>query len=279
MSSLVVGAVLLAAALHATWNALVKGKAGTDPLVSTFGLCAVWAVLAGPLTLLVPPVAAEARPYLAASVVVHLGYTWLLVLAYRSGALSVVYPVARGTPPLLVALATTALGETLSLLHGCGVAVLTLGVLVLSPVRGGPVAPRAVLLALGCACCTATYTIVDGTGTRMTGSAVSWIVWLTAIQGSLFAIGALVLRGPALITETRRRLGSALGAGVLSGIGYGVALWAMTAAPIAAVAALREASVPMAALLGVWWLGERLDARRGVAIGLVALGAAFLRLG
>ncbi|MBX2800840.1 MAG: DMT family transporter [Myxococcales bacterium] len=279
MSSLVVGAVLLAAAAHASWNALVKGRGGTDPLTSTFGLCAVWALLALPATLVVPWPEAAAVPYLATSVGVHLVYTVLLVLAYRSGDLSLVYPVARGTPPMLVAVAMVPLGERLSAPHGLGVVVLALGVFVLAPTKTGAASRRAMGWALGCALCTATYTIVDGTGTRLAGGAVSYVSWLTGVQGALFALGALALEGRPLLARTWERRGTALGAGILSAAGYGVALWAMTQAPIAAVAALREASVPMAALLGVWWLGEHLDARRGVALGLVVLGAVLLRLG
>jgi drug/metabolite transporter (DMT)-like permease len=277
----VVLAVLLAAALHAGWNALVKGR-GADPLTSSFGLSVVWVVLGTPLALVAwrtvgldPAV----FPFLALSVCVHLVYFSLLVAAYGAGELSLVYPIARGTPPLLVALAATALGEPLGLVGAAGVGALTLGVLVLTPPgRGGQWRPAPVALALGSACCTACYTLLDGYGTRLAGSPVVYLSWLTAIQGALFALGALAWRGRGIIAAAWGHRAVAVGAGTMSAFGYGVALWAMAHAPLAAVAALRESSVPMAALLGAAWLGERLDRRRLVAVLLVAVGAVLLRL-
>lgn len=282
MQTLPVVAVLLAAVLHASWNALLKGRPGTDPVVSSFGLCLVWVLVAGPLLAVVPPPPPEVWPTLLASVAAHLVYFTLLVAAYRSGDLSVVYPVARGTPPLLVTAASAAMGVPLSWTHTAGVGVLTAGIIVLSPVRIGGWATgtgHAGWLALGCAGAIATYTLLDGTGTRLTGSAPQYLVWLTALQGLGFVLGALALRGPSLFHKVWERRWTSLGAGLMSAGGYGVALWAMLDAPIAAVAALREASVPMAALIGVVWLGERMDAPRLVAVGLVAVGAVLFRVG
>ncbi|MEZ4234676.1 MAG: EamA family transporter [Myxococcota bacterium] len=248
-----VAAVLLAAALHATWNALVKGR-GVDPLTSSFGLSAVWAILGLPLAAaLLATVGLDPAtlPYLAASIAVHLTYFSLLVAAYGSGELSLVYPIARGLPPMLVALGAAALGEPLSALAAAGVGALTLGVLVLTPPLRGtrpPVAP--VVFATGSACCTVAYTLLDGHATRLAGSPVVYLSVLTAVQGALFALGALAVRGPRILAAAWATRRVALGAGTMSVGGYGVALWAMGHAPIAAVAALRESSVPMAALLG-----------------------------
>jgi drug/metabolite transporter (DMT)-like permease len=147
------------------------------------------------------------------------------------------------------------------------------------PGAGARWRPAPIALALGCACCTAVYTLLDGHGARLAGSAVAYVTWLTAVQGAAFALGAVAWRGREILGAAWRHRAVALGAGVMSAGGYGVALWAMTLAPIAAVAALRESSVPMAALLGGVWLGEGLDRRRVAAVGLVAIGAVLLRLG
>ena len=275
--------MLGAAALHATWNALIKGRSG-DALTGMLGLSMVWAVLSWPLVAWVGPLAPAARPALAASVLVHLLYMSLLVGAYRVGDLSRVYPLARGTPPLVVAAVTAWLGEPLSGLGLAGVLALTLGILVLA--RGTPGGGHAsghggltpALWALGCAACTTVYTLLDGYGARDAGNPWAYLLWLTAIQGSLFVIGAVGWGGRPLLHQVAVRWPVALGVGVMSAFGYGIALWAFAQAPIAAVAALRESSVPLAAILGVVWLGERMDARRAVAVACVAVGAVLLRL-
>lgn len=281
MTTLVALLVLAAALAHATWNAMIKGRGG-DPLAATVGLCAAWAVIGLPLLPLVPAPHPDAWPYLGASVTVHLGYTAMLAAAYKKGDLSFVYPIARGVPPLLVVMAAwPAAAERPTLAGLGGVAMVALGVIAIGARRPSPGdGPRwrPLLLALAIAVAIATYTTIDGVGVRASGTAVGYIVWLSTIQGALFAASALWLGAPEMRREVWRRRWTGVTAGVLAAAGYGAVLWAMTQAPIGLVAALRETSVVFAAILGATFLGEPLGRRRVAAAGLVALGVAVMRL-
>lgn len=282
MTTIVALLVLASALAHASWNAMIKGKSG-DPLAVTTGLCIAWTVLGLPLLFWVPAPAPEARPFLAASVAVHLVYTAMLVVAYRKGDLSFVYPIARGLPPLLVVMtAWPVAGERPSLLGFGGVLLVALGVLSMTASRRAGeerTQLRPLLLAVAIALSIATYTTVDGVGVRRADTAVGYIVWLSSVQGAIFAVGALALGGAPLRREVWARRWTGLVAGVIAAAGYGVVLWAMTRAPIGLVAALRETSVVFAAILGTTLLGEPMGRRRVVGAALVALGVIAVRLG
>ncbi|MFK7985603.1 MAG: EamA family transporter [Sandaracinaceae bacterium] len=278
MNPLLIGLLLLAALAHASWNAMLKGKR-SDPLTASAGLSLVWALVGWPLTMVVDAPAPASYPFLAVSVVVHLGYFSLLVAAYRRGDLSFVYPIARGLPPVLVAAVSAVfLHETLTPLSTAGVALIALGVLTVGwPTRNAD-APRPLGLALGTAAFITVYTLLDGWGVRAAGGAVPFLVWLTAVQGSLFFLGALALRRAALLKALKSRPGPPLAAGLLSAGGYGVALYAMAASPIALVSALRETSVLFAAVLGAVLLKEPFGRRRLLAAAVIAAGVVCVRV-
>lgn len=272
--------VLASALLHASWNAMIKGKTG-DPLAASTGLAIAWALLGAPAVFFVPAPSSEAWPFLMTSVIVHVVYFGLLVAAYREGDLSFVYTIVRGIPPALVALfAFVAAEEIPSLLGLAGVALIASGVLALG--GGSPLAVRsrrATWLALATALTVATYTVLDGLGARASGEPFGYLLWLTTAQGALFAGIALAVHGRTLIAEVRERWMLGLLTGVLSAAGYGIVIWAMTEAPIALVAALRETSVLFAAVLGALLLREPFGGRRIAAALLVAAGAALVRFG
>ena len=272
--------VLASALLHASWNAMIKGKTG-DPLAASTGLAIAWALLGAPAVFFVPAPSQEAWPFLVTSVIVHVVYFGLLVAAYREGDLSFVYTIVRGIPPALVALfAFIAAGESPSLLGLAGIALIASGVLALG--GGSPFGARsrrATWLALATALTVATYTVLDGLGARASGEPIGYLLWLTTTQGALFAGIALAVHGRTLIAEVRERWMLGLMTGVLSAAGYGIVIWAMTEAPIALVAALRETSVLFAAVLGALLLREPFGRRRIAAALLVAAGAALVRFG
>ena len=271
----VVAAVLAAAVAHAVWNALVRGRTG-DALIASTGLSATWALLGWPLVLLAGPLPPEAIGPVCGSAAIHVVYFTLLTLAYRSGELSLVYPIARGVPPVLVALGSGALiGETVAPLGVVGIGLVATGVLLLGP--RGRAGGRAVGLALGCAVCTAAYTLLDGVGVRASGDAFAYISWLVALQGTAFAIGSIGFGGRPLARRVWEGRRVAAVSGVISAAGYGAALWAMTHAPVAAVAALRETSVLFAVILGTAMLGDPFGVRRAVGAAVVTIGAVFLR--
>ena len=274
----VVLAVLFGALLHASWNALVKSS--TDKALDTALINLLGSLLAVPMVMLVgwPPVAAW--PFIGASILIHIGYYVALSGAYQHGDLGLTYPLMRGSAPLLVALsASVTLGETLSPLAWTGVLGISAGVLTLGLGRHAFDAPKAVRFALVNAFIIASYTVVDALGVRATGNAMQYVATLFLLDGWPFALIVFARRKWAVGAYIRTRWPIGLG-GALASLGsYGVALWAMTQAPVATVAALRETSVLFAVLLGVWFLKEVFTPRRIIGTCVIVCGVMALRLG
>ncbi|MFY9316857.1 MAG: SMR family transporter [Burkholderiales bacterium] len=278
-------AVLGAALLHASWNALIK--AGRDPLLDTALVALAGTVVALPLTLVVEAPARESWPFIFATVVVHIGYYVALAAAYRLGDLSHAYPIMRGVAPLLVALVGGFwFAERLQASAWAGVllicgGVLSLGFVGRSKGRSGGGAARkdaaaTTLWALAGAAIVAAYTLIDAKGVRLSGGAERYVVWLFVFIGLPFGLTVLATRRGAFLRHAARHWWRGLAGAVMSGLSYGIALWAMTRAPVAIVAALRETSVLFAALIGAWLLKEghfkeRLLGAAAVLAGLIAL--------
>lgn len=271
-------AVLLAALLHASWNAMIKG--GGDVLHDTAGIIVGAALVALPFVLLVPLPAAAAWPYIAASVTVHLAYYALMIAAYRAGDLSLVYPLMRGVAPLLTALAGIAvLGEQPAPVAWLGIVLISVGVFLLGYRALGHAPSRAAVgFALANAAVIALYTLIDGIGARASGNAWSYIVWLFVIDGIPFSLWMLATRRASFLAHLRGRSRRALVGGGLSAAAYAISVWAMTKAPVALVASLRETSVFFATLIGVRLLHERLTRRRWGGVAAVVLGVLALKV-
>lgn len=269
-------AVLGAAAAHATWNAMVKSS--RDVLLDTTIVIVGASAAAAPFLFLVAPPAPAAWPYLAASIAIHIAYYVALVGAYRAGDLSHGYPIMRGIAPIIVAVCALAwLGEAPKPATWAGVFLIGGGVLSLglagfhwrnSRVSTGWALANAVIIA--------TYTLVDAAGVRLSGSPEGYVLWMFVLDGLPFPVVVLALRGRQFVEYGRRYWARGLIGGVLSAAAYGIALWAMTRAPVAAVAALRETSVIFAALIGAYILKEghvrnRLGGAAAVVAGVIAL--------
>lgn len=274
----VVALVLLGALLHASWNALVKSS--TDKALDTALIHLLGSVITLPMVAVLGWPPAAAWPYMAASVVIHIAYYIALTGAYKNGDLGLTYPLMRGTAPLLVALsASLTLGETLSPLAWAGVLGVSCGVLTLGLGSKAMSSPRAVKFALANAVVIAIYTVVDALGARLSGNALQYVVALFVLDGWPFALIVLARRGKAALPYARQRWPVAT-LGAFASLGsYGIALWAMTRAPVATVAALRETSVLFAALLGTWFLKEAFTVRRALGTGVIVAGVMALRLG
>jgi len=278
MDPIVLSLVLAAALLHASWNALVK--AGGDPFVRLAVVNAVGGLCAVPMLFLVGLPAPDSWPYLFGSVVVHHAYYLALGYGYRFGDLSHVYPVARGVAPPLVAFAAWAFaGEGLGLLGLLAILVISGGILSLAFADDGRlVALRPLALGLATGITIAAYTLLDGLGGRASGDVLAYIAWLFVIDAVPFSVIVAV--------RYRRRLGPALAAcwrpaafgGALSVVAYGLVIWAMSLTPLAAVSALRETSVIVAALIGTRLLREPFGTRRVLAASLVAAGVVLLQV-
>jgi drug/metabolite transporter (DMT)-like permease len=271
--------VLLAAAMHACWNTLVKksnDRLAELAIVNFFS--AVVALLALPWVGIPNP---ASWWFLLASTIIHSGYYFFLLQAYRVGDLSHVYPLARGVSPLVVALLSGIIaGETLSAGQLAAVALISVSVASLALQgrwrRRDELKPIAFAIATGLMI--ASYTLADGSGVRLSGNPAAYIAWL-------FVIDCLPLIGVALILR-RRSLRQTLGlqwrtgfvGGVLALGAYGLVIWALSLGTMASVAALRETSVVMAAIIGTTLLGEPFGKERILAAVGVAAGVIVLRM-
>lgn len=273
-------AVLAAAACHAGWNALLK--LDVEPIVATALVAAASGIVAVPFAILVGLPIPAAWPYVLASVAIHIVYYLALAQAYRYGDLGQVYPIARGTAPLMTAaLATLWLGEGLGSYGWIGVVVLAAGILLLA-VRGRRALERFDARSVGFALLTSltitAYTLVDGLGARLSGSALQYTVWLFVLSGGTMAAYGFARVGRRLAADFAANWKLAIAGAALSTAAYAIAIWAMTVAPIALVAALRETSVLFAALLGMVLLREPVLPARIAAACLVLAGVVLVRL-
>jgi drug/metabolite transporter (DMT)-like permease len=280
LDSLVFAAVLFAAACHAGWNAAIK--LGTDTLSATALIAVGAGIVAVALLPFVGLPLAAAWPWVAASVIIHLFYFIGLSEGYRVGDLGQVYPLARGTAPLMTAaLSAPLVGEALGPLGWAGIIALALGVLLLSA-RGGRELARfdahATALALFTATTICAYSLVDGIGARRAGSANAYTACLFIGNGVILAgYAALRLRRKVFAAVTPY-WATGLAGGGLQFVSYGIAIWAMTVAPIAIVAALRETSVLFGSVLAVMVLEEPLRLSRIVAAVMIVSGLLMIRL-
>lgn len=220
-------------------------------------------------------------PYIAASAIIHVGYFWLVAFVYRSADLGVAYPITRGSAPLVTALlAFLLLGERLEWNGWMAVIAIALGILGLSAhalLRGGLTAQTAIATFVN-AGVIVVYTLIDGIGARIAGSGFIYVSWMIACTSALLLALMLQQRGAQFVIGAVKAWTLALGGGMLTLASYGIALWAMTQAPIGLVAALRETSVLFAALLGAILFGESFGPPRWLAVALIVGGVVVLRL-
>ena len=272
-------AVLAGALLHASWNALIKWE--PDKLAASAAIAFGAGLVALPIALFSPIPLAPSWPLIAFSAVIHVFYFALVGYALRHADLGVVYPLTRGSAPAFTAiLAALWLGEVLALSGWLAVGAIAAGVITLSAdalSRGG-LTPRTAVLAFTNAAVVVAYTLVDGLGARLAGNAISYVSWMLAGTAALIVPIALIFYREQVVAKTRGFWVRTIIGGALSIASYGIALWAMTKAPIGLVAALRETSVLFAAILGVVLFGERFGPKRWAALVLILIGIGLLRL-
>lgn len=287
----IVAAVLCGALLHAGWNALVKS--GGDKALDTALVHFLGAVVALPLLLWAGLPQAGSLPFIAASLAIHIGYYVALAGAYQHGELGLTYPIMRGFAPLLVALGSASLiGEAPSAAAWLGIVGITLGVALVGLAHPGEALHhgKALAYAFSNAAIIAVYTVVDGLGVRHEvaagGSALRYVLLLFVLDGLPYPLLLLWRRGllraqgrPQLWAYARQRWKLAALGGSASIGSYAIALWAMTRAPVASVAALRETSVLFATLLGTWLLKEAFGWQRAIGTVVIVAGVMALRLG
>ncbi len=270
----VTAAVLGAALLHAGWNALLKSS--SDKQLDTVAISVGAGMVGLAVAVWLPVPARESWPWLAGSTLVHILYFLFLAGAYRWGELSYAYPIMRGGGPVVVALASaTVFGEVLPLAPTLGVALVCSGIVAFA---SGKADRRATLFALANAVVIAAYTLIDAKGARASASPVAYAMWFFVANAIAIYAYAGVRRGAEVPRYLVRYWWRLLIGAVLTAGSYGIALWAMTLAPVALVAVLRETSVLFAALFGAAFLGEKFTRRRLVATGAVLCGLVALKL-
>ncbi|MCT4657346.1 MAG: EamA family transporter [Cohaesibacter sp.] len=279
MATLTFVAVIAAAFLHALWNAVVKG--GRDTYLAMTAVMLGQALTGLLLLPFFPMPPEQSWPLLGLSILLHLGYQIFLLQSYKFGDLTQVYPIARGTAPLLVAgFSLVILGVEMNSLEWTAILVIAFGIMSLVIVRkaDGLRNPKAGILAFITGCFIAAYSLSDGMGARLTSSAVGYYAWLATLNGILYA-GVIAYLKPSAITQipTLGKKAFFIGGGA-SFAAYALVVWAFTQAPIAMVTALRETSIIFALLIGVLFLNERFDLGKFLSTIMTLAGAILLRL-
>jgi drug/metabolite transporter (DMT)-like permease len=274
MSPAVIGLVLFAAALHAAWNAVLRS--GADRLWSVTIMSVATTVVAIPFAVVLPLPASPSWPYLILSSCLQVGYSVFLVYAYRHGELGQVYPIVRGSVPLLVTLGGFLFADqhpsTLALL---GVVLVALGIMSLALGRGRATA-KSVALASITGLFIAGYITADGIGVRAAGDPRAYASWIFLIYGALMPMTFMAVRGRLALDVLSAETLKALAGGVISLIAYVAVISALALGPLGPISALRETSVVFAVLIGRVFLGEALTMRRLAACAVVAFGASCL---
>ena len=271
--------ILFAAVLHASWNVLIKSE--SDNSTNTALIVAGSAIIGVVFLPFVPLPLRPCWPYLGASVVIHIIYFSVLLLAYKQGDMSLVYPLMRGLPPVLTAIAASILlSEALSLRGWLGIALVSSGALMLTAdfrfskgFRRTPVA-----LALLNAIVIVIYTLVDAQGARLSGNAFSYTGWMLFPLAVLFLLAIWIIEGRYVFYRMAKDWKKSLIGGACTFASYGIALWAMTLAPVALVAALRETSILFGTGFSIFILKERITWIRGLSIVLIVTGAVAIKM-
>ncbi len=282
MSGFVVLIVLFGALLHASWNVIVKS--GTDKYLNAVLVCGAAGLVALVLIPFLPLPLSPSWPYMIISTIFQVCYLFMVAAAYSNGDMSLAYPLMRGTPPLLVAMAAGPLiGEVLGAGQWLAIGFISCGVLTMAlgsrrKTAAGQNTSRTVIIALVNALFIAGYTLVDGIGVRVSGNAISYTLWAFLFNAiPVVSWGIWKYRGE-LVGHIRQRGHLAMigGAGTLGS--YGLALWAMTMAPVAMVAALRETSILFGMILSLFLLREYISLKRLVGALLIVCGTVLMRL-
>jgi drug/metabolite transporter (DMT)-like permease len=271
--------ILFAAALHASWNVLIKSESGNSS--NTILIIAGSAVIGVVFLPFLPLPLAASLPYLWASVVIHIFYFGVLMLTYKKGDMSLVYPLMRGLPPVLTALAASVLfQESLSLAGWMGIALVSAGALTLTAdfrlsekFKAAPV-----LLAVLEAAIIVIYTLVDAQGARLSGHAFSYTGWMLSLLALFFLVTMPVMEGRQVFFRIIKNWKKSLIGGSFTFASYGIALWAMTQASVALVAALRETSILFGTVFSVLILKERVTPVRCLSIVMIVAGAIAIKM-
>lgn len=271
MSIVAIGLALIAAILHASWNAFLR--TGADRLWSITIMSLAGSIICLPFLFMLPVPGSGAWPYIVLSAGLQVGYSLFLVAAYRHGELGQVYPIVRGTVPLLVTLGGFLFfGEVLGLWQTLGVLLIAIGIMSLSLGRTRA-ATSSILFAMTTGLIIACYSTVDSRGVKLVEQPIAYAIWVLFLFGIMITIAFAVARRGLVIDIRSPLTWKAAAGGVVAMLAYGLVVVAYAYAPAGLVTAVRETSVVFAVLIGALLLGEPLTIRRLVACLIVAGGA------
>ncbi|OON40261.1 EamA family transporter [Izhakiella australiensis] len=270
----IISLILFAALLHASWNALLRG--GADRLWSMTIMCVAVALVSVIIALFLPPPAKASWIYALLSAALHVGYNLFLVRSYQVGDLGQTYPIARGSSPILIAIAAAVFaGERVEISTLLGI-ILVSGAIISLAFKGRKLSAPGLPYALGTGCFIAAYSVTDGIGVRLAGDPMAYTAWMSALWGIMMPPVYVALRDAKSLLTPRPGFVTAFAGGLVSLLAYGIVIYAMTHAPMGAVSALRETSVLFAALIGYFFLGERLSVRKLLACMVIAVGTVII---
>jgi len=278
MSALVIGLVLLAALLHASWNAMAKSGGTPEYSIASYQL--VGALVCLPFLFVVPLPLVESWPMILISVIVHNFYYYTLAKSYRAGDLSQMYPLFRGLAPVLVAIgAAVFANEWLSPGSMLGIGLISFGLISITLLGGqfGKISPLALRWGLATSMLIAAYTVTDGLGVRAAGNSLSYILWLFALEPFPICLILLFADRVGWFGYMRKKPGKIILGGVASSSAYGLVIFALGLGSMAMVSSLRETSVIFAALIGSLVFRESFGRQRVFASILVACGVILIR--
>ena len=279
MTPSIAGLVLLAALLHAGWNAMAKSGGTPEYSIASYRLISALCCL--PLLFLLPLPLAASWPFLLASMAIHTAYYVTLSQSYRAGDLSQVYPLFRGLAPVLVVFGAALLaGEILSPGSMLGIGLVSAGLISITVAGGslGRMAPAALRWGLLTSILIAAYTVADGMGVRAAGNAFSYIAWLFLLEPLPIGTWLLLRERAGWFGYMRAKPGKVIAGALAAATAYAMVIYAMGVAPMGMVSSLRETSVIFAALIGTLMFREPFGRQRVVAAGLVCVGVALIKL-
>lgn len=274
MSLAVVSLVLGAALLHATWNAMLRSSG--DRFLTMVVINVTAAMVAVPFIIFLPSPSPASWFYIILSACIHIGYSLFLINIYSHGELGQVYPIARGSSPLIVSAGGILFaGEHLTLITLAGIVLISCGIIALGQGKNSA-KPLSIVAALGTGCMIGAYTIVDGIGSRLSNNALSYAMWMFFLYGTMMVFVYWLKSDRPKINLVDKNIHRAILAGVLCLLGYYIVIWAITLGPMGPVSALRETSVVFAAFIGWFFLNEKLTLHRLAACLVIVAGAACL---
>ena len=270
--------MLLAALLHASWNAMAKSGGTPEFSIASYQL--VSALLCVPFLFFVPLPSVESWPMILISVIVHNVYYYTLAKSYRAGDLSQMYPLFRGLAPVMVAIGAMVFAqEWLSIGTMLGIGLISLGLVSITLLGGklGQISPKALRWGLVTSVLIATYTVTDGMGVRAAGNSMGYILWLFSLECLPICIMLLLTKRKDWLAYVANKPGKILLGGIASSAAYGLVIFAMGLGSMAMVSSLRETSVIFAALIGTLIFKESFGQQRIIAASLVCSGIILIR--